>query len=68
MKAAINTLRMCNWLYGDITDKLKHIIEVSNSATSGMLEKASKDDIAYFQAYTIRNLDNKLCSHSDIEI
>ena len=64
VKAAVNTLRMCNWLYKDVTDKCideatKHIIEVSNSATSGMLEKASKDDVASFQAYTIRNLDNK---------
>ena len=72
VKAAINTLIMCNWLYRDITEKsideaTRRIIEVSNSATSGMLEKASKDDIASFQAYTIRNLDNKMSTHSDIE-
>ena len=32
-----------------------------------MLEKASADDIAAFQAYTIRSLDNKLSNESDIE-
>ena len=32
-----------------------------------MLEKASKDDLAEFQAFTIRNLDNKLSTKSDIE-
>ena len=46
VKPAINVLRMCNWLYKDITDETideatRRIIEVSNSATSGMLEKAS---------------------------
>ena len=45
----------------------KHIIEVSNTATTHMLEKASKEDVAGFQAYTIRNLDNKLSTTSDIE-
>ena len=29
-------------------------------------EKVSQDDIASFQAYTIRNLDNKMSTHSDI--
>ena len=41
--------------------------EVSNTATTSVLEKASKDDVAAFQAYTIRNLDNKLLPTSDIE-
>ena len=43
-----------------IDDTTKHIIE-------SMLEKATKDDVASFQAYTIRNLDNKLSHTSDIE-
>ena len=30
-----------------------------------MLEKATEDDIAGFQAFTIRNLDNKLSTESD---
>ena len=32
-----------------------------------MLEKATKDDIASFQACRIRKLDNKLSHTSDIE-
>ena len=32
-----------------------------------MLEKASENEIAGFQSFTIRNLDNKLPSESDIE-
>ncbi len=32
-----------------------------------MLEKATADDIAGFQAFTIRNLDNNLSTDSDIE-
>ena len=64
--------RMCNWLYKDITEgtideATRHLIEVSNSATSSMFEKASKDDSASFQAYTIRNLDNKMSTHSERE-
>ena len=43
------------------------MIEVTNSTTSMMLEKASEDDIAGFQAFTIRNLDNKLSTVSDTE-
>ena len=36
-------------------------------ATTRMLKKASREDVAGFQAYTIRNLDNKLSTTSDIE-
>ena len=32
-----------------------------------MLEKATTAEIDAFQAFTIRNLDNKLCTTSDIE-
>ena len=40
-----------DWLYrGCIDETTKHIIEVTNNATTKMLEKA----------YTIRNLDNNL--------
>ena len=72
IKASINILRSCNWLYKDISkesvdEATKKIIEVSNATTSRMLEKASRDDIATFQACTIRNLDNKISSTSDIE-
>ena len=65
VKKAMSKLKLCNWLYWDvkkesIDDTTKHIIE-------SMLEKATKDDVASFQAYTIRNLDNKLLHTSDIE-
>ena len=66
IKAAINTLRSCNWLYTSVQDSSvdEHIIEVANNATSKMLEKASVDEI---EAYTIRNLDNKLSTTTDVE-
>ena len=71
VKTAISTLRSCNWLYRDIPEECidettKHIIEVSNNATTKMLEKVSKE-VDAFQAYTIRNLDNNLSTSPDIE-
>ena len=58
VKKAVSKLKLCNWLYWDakkesIDETTKHIIEVSNTATTSMLEKATKDDVASFQAYTI---------------
>ena len=44
----------------------KKVIEIANSATSTMLDKADERDITGFQA--IRNLDNKLSTESDIEV
>ena len=72
VKKAINTLKSCNWLYKQVQkesvdESTKHIIEVSNNAKTKMLEKASSNEIDAFQAYTIRNLDNKLSTSSDIE-
>ena len=72
VKAAINVLKSSNRLYKDVNNEsvdeaTKHIIEVSNTATTHMLEKASKEDVAGFQAYIILNLDNKLSTTSDIE-
>ena len=43
------------------------MIEITNSATSRMLDKASKSDVSGFQTFTVRNLDNKLSTDSDIE-
>ena len=45
----------------------KQVVEVVNNTSSTMLEKATKEDIVGFQAYTIRNLDNKLSTESDID-
>ena len=72
VKVAINKLKEINWLYKDITDDsvdeaAKQVIEVVNSTSSAMLEKATKDDIASFQAFTIRNLDSKLSTESDTD-
>ena len=50
-----------------IDETTKHIIEVSNNAVTEMLKKVSPDEVDAFQAYTIRNLDNKLSIRSDIE-
>ena len=71
VKTAIKTLRSCNWLYKNvdescIDESTKHIIEVSNNATTEMLKKVTPDEVDAFQAYTIRDLDNKLSMGSDI--
>ena len=72
VKAAIQKLKEGNWLYKEVDDDsvdeaANKVIEVTNSTTSTMLEKASEDDIAGFQAFTIWNLDNKLSTASDTE-
>ena len=72
VKKAINTLKSCNWLYRNVEDvsvdeSVKHIIEISNNASTQMLEKSTTAEIDAFQAFTIRNLDNKLSTTSDIE-
>ena len=45
----------------------KTVIETVSSASSTMLEKATEDDIAGFQCYTIRNMDTQQVTGSDIE-
>ena len=72
LKAAIEVLKKVNWLYKDLDDSLvdeaaKKVLEVANNTSSKMLDKATKQDIDSFQAYTIRNLDSKLSSEPDIE-
>ena len=72
VKKVVDKLRQINWLYEDtaddaVDDSTKQVIEVVNSTTSSMLEKADESDIAGFQAYTIRSLDNKLPIDSDID-
>ncbi len=63
VNAAIQRLKESNWLYKDVSDEsvdeaAKRVIEVTNNATSSMLEKVTAEDFAGFQAFTIRNLDN----------
>ena len=72
VKTAIRKLRSCNWLYRDVHEKCieestKHIIEVSNNASTEMLKKVSPHEVDAFQAYTITNLDSKLSIGSDID-
>ena len=72
VKIAAQKLKETNWLYKGLDDKsvdeaAKQVIEVTNNTSSTMVEKATTSDITAFQAYTIRSLDNKLSSESDIE-
>ena len=65
VKTAVRKLKEINWLYSEVDDDSvddasKQVIEVVNSATSTMLDKADDSDIAGFQAFTIRNLEKKL--------
>ena len=72
VKTAVHKLREINWLYSEVKDESvdkisEKVIEIANNATSTMLDKADEHDISGFQAFTIRNLDNKLSTESDIE-
>ena len=72
LKAAIEVLKKDNWLYKDLDDSsvdeaAKKVLEVANNTSSKMLDKATKQDIDSFQAFTIRDLDSKLSSEPDIE-
>ena len=71
VKTAIKKLRESNWLYREVYDESVdeaaiQVIEVTKNTSSTMLEKASDNDIAGFQAFTIRNLD-KLSTDFDTE-
>ena len=72
VKAAINKLRECNWLYREVSEEsidsaAKDVIEAVSNTSSTMLEKASKSDIAGLQCYTIKNLNDKVSTEDDIE-
>ena len=72
VQAAIQKLREVNWLYKDINDTsindvARQVIETAESATSTMLVKASKEDVSSFQSYTIRMLNEKQSTVSDID-
>ena len=72
IKSAFNKLKEINWLYksvdnNSIDDVAKNVIEVCDSASSTMLEKITSDDIASFQAYTIRQLDQRVSITPDID-
>ena len=72
IKRAVKKLKETNWLYKNIDenrvdDAAKNTIEVVSSTTSSLIEKCSNADIAELDAYTIRNMDEKLPLGSDIE-
>ena len=72
IKVALNKLKEINWLYKAVDDSSidetsKEVIEVVSKASSTMLERATEDDVAGFQYYTIKNLDSKLSTESDID-
>ena len=72
VKTAVHKLREINWLYSEVKDDSvnevsKKVIEIANNASSTMLEKVDEHDISGLQAFTIRNLDNKLSTECDIE-
>ncbi|KAL5502532.1 hypothetical protein EMCRGX_G009328 [Ephydatia muelleri] len=67
VKLAIQKLKEINWLYKNVDDAAKNIVEVVDKASSIMLEKASTDDVAALQAYTIRSLDQQGSIKTDVE-
>ena len=72
LTAAVQKVQQINWLYKDIDEQsldqvTKQVKEVTSNTTSTMLVKATKEDVAEFQCYTIRNMDNKLSTGSDVD-
>ena len=72
VKLAIQKLKEINWLYKNVDDAsldkaAKNIVEVVDKASSIMLEKASTDDVASLQAYTIPSLDQQGSIKTDVE-
>ena len=72
VKAAIKKLKECNWLYKDVCDEsvdsaAKEVIEVVSNTSSTVLEKASSSDIAGFQCYTLRDMNDKLSTKDDLQ-
>ena len=65
-------MREINWLYAAVDDSSveytsRCIVESVSDTTSSMLVKVSAEDISFFQAYTIRRLDQKQSSLTDSE-
>ena len=72
IKAAVQKLKEINWLYKDCDDNCideaaKQVIGTGDNSTTPMLVKASKEDVVGFQAYTIRPMNEKCSTMSDIE-
>ena len=72
LKGAIHKLKEINWLYkevdeDDLDDVAREVIETVSDTSSTMLERASKEDVAGFQSFTIRTLNSKQSTLSDID-
>ena len=72
LKGAIHKLKEINWLYKEVDedeldDVAREVIETVSDTSSTMLERASKEDVAGFQSFTIRKLNSKQSTSSDID-
>ena len=72
IKEALTKLQEDNWLYTEvdvssINKTLKQVIDVVLKTLSTMIKKVTDSVVAGFQFYTIRNLDNKLSTETDIK-
>ena len=72
IKAAVQKLKEINRLYEDCDDNCideaaKQVTATGDNSTTPMLVKASKENVAGFQAYTIRTINEKRSTMSDIE-
>ena len=63
VKVAFVKLKEINWLYMNVDDKsleeATKVVETIDTTSNTMIEKATKKDIATFQSYTIRSLDQQ---------
>jgi len=72
LRAALRTLKRINVFYRNVSDSsvdeaTKEVIETFDCTTSSMLVKATKEDVASFQKLTIRCLNEKHSTTSDID-
>ena len=72
VKAALVKLKEIDWLYKNVDDEsleeaTKKVVETIDNTSSTMIEKATNEDIAMFQSYTIRSLDQHNSISLDID-
>ena len=72
VKKALTKLTEINWLYHNvdkdcIDNALRKIMESTSNISNKMLEKATKVDIDAFQSYTVRSLEEKQTTGTDID-
>ena len=71
LRAAVTKLKEINWLYKSVNDSsldnaARQVIEVWNNTTNTLIKEAMPEDIASFQLYTVRGLDDKLNTDSAV--